>query len=165
MVRQAREAGGEIGRVFVPASGGGLASGTALAFGHASPATKVISVEPDSYEGMALSLAAGVRTAAPADKSSMADALQSPLPGEVPFAVAKQYLSGGVTVTDDALALAVSYAVRVLKIVVEPGGAAGLAALLSSSHRNKSDPIGIILSGGNADPETIADCCGRFPQP
>jgi threonine dehydratase len=165
MVRQARDAGGEIGHVFVPASGGGLASGTALAFGHASPATKVISVEPVSYEGMVLSLAAGVRTAAPADKPSMADALQSPAPGEVPFAVAKQYLSCGVTVTDDALARAVSYAVRVLKIVVEPGGAAGLAALLSSHHRNKSDPIGIVLSGGNVDPETIADCCARFPQP
>lgn len=160
-----RQAGVEIGRVLVPASGGGLASGTALAFGHASPATKVISVEPESYEGMALSLVAGVRTTAPADKPSMADALQSPAPGEVPFAVAKRYLSGGVTVTDDALARAVSYAVRVLKIVVEPGGAAGLAALLSSNHHDKSAPIGIILSGGNADPETIADCCTRFPQP
>ncbi|HEY7978093.1 MAG TPA: threonine/serine dehydratase [Rhizomicrobium sp.] len=165
MVRQAREAGGEIGRVFVPVSGGGLASGTALAFGHTSPATKVISVEPDSYEGMALSLAAGVRTAAPADKPSMADALQSPTPGEVPFAVAKQYLSGGVTVTDEDLARAVSYAIRTLKIVVEPGGAAGLAALLSSKYHNKSEVVGVVLSGGNVDPETIADCCTRFPQP
>lgn len=165
MVRQARDAGAEIGPVFVPASGGGLASGIALAFGHASPATKVISVEPEAYEGMALSLAAGVRTAAPADKSSMADSLQSPIPGEVPFAVAKRYLSGGVTVTDDALARAVSYAIRVLKIVVEPGGAAGLAALLSSNHHNKSEAAGVVLSGGNADPETLADCCARFAHP
>jgi threonine dehydratase len=165
MVAQARVAGADIGRVFVPASGGGLASGTALAFGHASPATKVISVEPDAYGSMALSLAAGARTNAPADKPSMADALQSPFSGEVPFAVAKQYLAGGVTVTDDALARAVSYAVRMLKIVVEPGGAAGLAALLSSNHHNKNEPIGIVLSGGNADPETIADCCTRFPRP
>jgi threonine dehydratase len=165
MAAQVRAIGVEIGRVFVPASGGGLASGMALAFGHASPATKVISVEPEAYESMALSLAAGARTTAPADKPSMADALQSPFSGEVPFAVAKQYLSGGVTVTDDALARAVSYAVRVLKIVVEPGGAAGLAALLSSNRHDKAETMGIVLSGGNVDPETLADCCARFPQP
>ena len=165
MAAQARAVGADIDRVFVPASGGGLASGTALAFGHASPATKVISVEPEAYGSMALSLKAGMRTTAPADKPSMADALQSPISGDVPFAVAKQYLSGGLTVPDEALARAVSYAVRVLKIVVEPGGAAGLAALLSSNHHNKNAPIGIVLSGGNADPETLADCCARFPQP
>lgn len=165
MAAQARAVGADIDRVFVPASGGGLASGTALAFGHASPATKVISVEPEAYGSMALSLTAGMRTTAPADKPSMADALQSPISGDVPFAVAKQYLSGGLTVPDEALARAVSYAVRVLKIVVEPGGAAGLAALLSSNHHNKNAPIGIVLSGGNADPETLADCCARFPQP
>jgi threonine dehydratase len=165
MAAQARTAGANIDRIFVPASGGGLASGIALAFGHASPATKVISVEPEAYQSMALSLAAGVRTAAPADKPSMADALQSPFSGEVPFAVAKQYLSGGETVTDDALARAVSYAVRVLKIVVEPGGAAGLAALLLSHRHNKNETVAVVLSGGNADPETIADCCARFRQP
>jgi threonine dehydratase len=164
MVAQAHATGTRLDRVFVPASGGGLASGTALAFAHDSPATKVISVEPESYEGMALSLAAGARTAAPADKPSMADALQSPAPGEVPFAVAKRYLAAGVSVSDDELARAVSYAIRILKVVVEPGGAAGLAALLSSKHHNKDETVGIVLSGGNADPETIADCCGRFPQ-
>ena len=165
MAAQARALGVGIDQVFVPASGGGLASGISLAFAHASPATRVFSVEPEAYDGMALSLAAGVRKAAPADKPSMADALQSPTPGEVPFAIAKQHLSGGVAVSDDELARAVSYAIRVLKIVVEPGGAAGLAALLSSKHHNKSMTIGIVLSGGNADPETIADCCARFPQP
>jgi threonine dehydratase len=83
----------------------------------------------------------------------------------VPFAVAKNHVAGGVAVTDDDLARAVSYAVRTLKIVVEPGGAAGLAALLSSNLHNKSEAVGVVLSGGNVDPETIADCCARFPQP
>ncbi|HEY2034543.1 MAG TPA: threonine/serine dehydratase [Rhizomicrobium sp.] len=165
MARQASALGAKIDRLFVPASGGGLASGTALAFAHVSPATKLFSVEPEAYEGMALSLAAGTRTAAPADKPSMADALQSPTPGVVPFAVAKRHMAGGVAVSDDELARAVSYAIRVLKIVVEAGGAAGLAAVLSSKHHNKGETIGIVLSGGNADPETLADCCARFPQP
>jgi len=165
MAAQAQALGTRIDRVLVPASGGGVVSGIALAFAHDSPATKVMSVEPEGYEGMALSLIAGRRTPASADKPSMADALQAPMPGEVPFAVAKQYLAGGITVADEALAKAVSYAVRVLKIVIEPSGGAGLAALLSSKLHNQEEVIGIVLSGGNADPETIADCCARFPQP
>jgi threonine dehydratase len=165
MAAQAKAIGVPIDRVFVPASGGGVVSGIALAFAHDSPATKVMSVEPVGYEGMARSLAAGIRTAAPADKPSMADALQAPMPGEVPFAVAKKYLAGGAAVSDEDLARAVSYAFRVLKIVIEPSGGAGLAALLPSNHHNKGEVIGIVLSGGNADPETIADCCARVPQP
>jgi threonine dehydratase len=164
MAHQARALGLEIDRVFVPAGGGGLVAGTALAFAHASPATQVIAVEPEFYDGMGRSLTAGTRTAAPADQFSIADALQAPTPGEVPFAVAKQYLSGATAVNDDALARAVSFAFRTLKIVVEPGGAAGLAALLSSDHHKKTEAVGVILSGGNADPETIANCCARFPQ-
>jgi len=165
MAAQARALDCEIGRVFVPVSGGGLLAGISLAFAQMSPATKVMAVEPDSYDGMGRSLVAGMRVAAPADKSSIADSLQAPTPGEVPFAVAKNHVAGGVAVTDDDLARAVSYAVRTLKIVVEPGGAAGLAALLSSNLHNKSEAVGVVLSGGNVDPETIADCCARFPQP
>jgi len=165
MAAQARALDCEIGRVFVPVSGGGLLAGISLAFAQMSPATKVMAVEPDSYDGMGRSLVAGMRVAAPADKSSIADSLQAPTPGEVPFAVAKSHVAGGVAVTDDDLARAVSYAVRTLKIVVEPGGAAGLAALLSSNLHNKSEAVGVVLSGGNVDPETIADCCARFPQP
>ena len=165
MAAQARALDCEIGRVFVPVSGGGLLAGISLAFAQMSSATKVMAVEPDSYDGMGRSLVAGMRVAAPADKSSIADSLQAPTPGEVPFAVAKNHVAGGVAVTDDDLARAVSYAVRTLKIVVEPGGAAGLAALLSSNHHNKSEAVGVVLSGGNVDPETIADCCARFPQP
>jgi len=165
MAAQARALDCEIGRVFVPVSGGGLLAGISLAFAQMSSATKVMAVEPDSYDGMGRSLVAGMRVAAPADKSSIADSLQAPTPGEVPFAVAKNHVAGGVAVTDDDLARAVSYAVRTLKIVVEPGGAAGLAALLSSNLHNKSEAVGVVLSGGNVDPETIADCCARFPQP
>jgi len=164
MAAQARALGSELSQVFVPAGGGGLVAGISLAFAHASPATKVIACEPERYDGMGRSMSAGARTAAPADRPSIADALQAPTPGEVPFAIAKQHLSGAVALADDTLARAVSYAVRVLKIVVEPGGGAGLAAVLSSS-RHSNEAIGILLSGGNADPETIADCCARFPQP
>ncbi|MGN6517168.1 MAG: threonine ammonia-lyase [Rhizomicrobium sp.] len=165
MARQARALGVELGRVFVPAGGGGLVSGISLALAHITPATKVVAVEPEHYDGMGRSLAAGTRTHAPADKPSIADALQAPAPGEIPFAVAKRHLAGALAVGDNALAHAVSYAIRTLKIVVEPGGAAGLAGLLSSERHSGDDVFGVVLSGGNADPETIAECCARFPQP
>lgn len=165
MAHQARALGVELDRVFVPAGGGGLVSGISLALAHASPGTKVVAVEPERYDGMGRSLAAGVRTHAPADKPSIADALQAPAPGEIPFAVAKRHLAGAMAVDDEALARAVSYAVRMLKIVVEPGGSAGLAGLLSSGRHSGDEIFGVVLSGGNADPETIADCCARFPQP
>lgn len=163
MAGQARALGVELNQVFVPAGGGGLVAGTSLAFASVSPPTKVFACEPEHYDGMRRSLSEGVRTAAPADQPSIADSLQAPKPGEIPFAIAKQHLSGAVVLSDDMLAHAVSYAFRVLKIVVEPGGAAGLAAVLSSRHSRGA--IGIVLSGGNADPETIADCCTRFPHP
>jgi threonine dehydratase len=165
MARQARALGVELGRVFVPCGGGGLVAGTALAFAHTSPATRVIGVEPADYDGMGRSLERGARTAAPAQAVSIADALQAPMPGAVPFAIAKQHMLGAVAIGDDALANAVSLAIRMLKIVVEPGGAAGLAGALAHASDAPDLSIGIVLSGGNADPETLAECCARFPAP
>jgi threonine dehydratase len=165
MAAQAHAMGAKLDTVFVPAGGGGLVAGISLALAHASPATKVVAVEPQSYDGMGRSLAAGKRTAAPADVPSMADALQAPMPGEIPFAIAQKHVAAAQSVDDDALARAVSFSIRTLKIVIEPGGAAGLAALLSSDRHEAQQVVGVVLSGGNADPETIADCCARFPQP
>ena len=95
---------------------------------------------------------------------SIADALMAPTPGAIPFAVAQQTLTAGVAVSDAELARAVAYAVQVLKLVVEPGGAAGLAALLSRKFSCGS-AVGVILSGGNCDPERLAACCNRWPEP
>jgi threonine dehydratase len=165
MADQARAAGITLDRVLVPCGGGGLVSGIALALSQASPKTHVIAVEPAGYDGMGRSLAAGERTTATANSFSLADALQAPAPGVVPFALARRHIRETRAVDDDALARAVSYAVRMLKIVVEPGGAAGLAALLSEKIHDPDTAVGIVLSGGNADPQTITDCCARFPEP
>ncbi|HEY5336910.1 MAG TPA: threonine/serine dehydratase [Rhizomicrobium sp.] len=162
---QARAAGATLDRLFVPCGGGGLVAGISLAMAHVAPSTRVIAVEPEGYDGMGRSMAGGERVAAPANTPSLADALQAPAPGAVPFAIAKQNLSGAAAVNDTDLSQAVSFAFRVLKIVVEPGGAAGLAAILSGKHDVWGQVVGVVLSGGNADPETIAQCCARVPQP
>ena len=162
--RAAAARGVRLEDVLVPCSGGGLVAGTALAFGHESPATRVWSVEAEGFDGMARSLAAGRRVAAPGGPASLADALMAPLPGAVPFAVAWNRLAGGLAVNEAELAAAVCYAARTLKLVVEPSGAAGLAALLAGRISPK-DAAGVVMSGGNCDPELLAACCARAAGP
>ena len=82
----------------------------------------------------------------------------SPAPGVIPFAILKATHAGAVAVGDAALVQAVGYAARELKLVVEPGGSAGLAAVLSGAFDAKGRTITIVLSGGNIDPETLIRC-------
>ena len=157
---QAAALGVNLDAVLVPCSGGGLTSGIALALSAASPATRVFAVEPEGFDGLGLSLARGERTAAPADRDSIADSLMSPAPGIIPFAILEACRAGGLAVGDEALVRAVGFAARQLKLVVEPGGAAGLAALLTGAYDARGQAIGIVLSGGNIDPEMLIRCLG-----
>jgi len=151
--------------ILCPCGGGGLVTGLALAVSDKSPKTKVIAVEPERFDGMRLSLAAGEQTAAPGGAPSLADSLMASMPGGIPFAIAKERLAGGLTVDDSELQRAVSYAFQRLKLVVEPGGAAALAALLSAKFDIKNKAVAIVLTGGNCDIGTVADCCAAVAQP
>jgi threonine dehydratase len=155
---QAKAIGVALDRVLVPCSGGGLTSGIALALSGASPNTRVFAVEPEDYDGARLSLAAGQRMAAPGKRETIADALMSPAPGHIPFAILKACKAGAVAVPDKALIHAVGYAARELKLVVEPGGAAALAAVLSGAFDSGGKTIAIVLSGGNIDPDMLVRC-------
>ena len=155
---QARALGAGLDAVLAPCSGGGLSSGIALALSHESPNTRVIAVEPEGFDGARLSLERGERTAAPGDGSSIADSLMSPTPGVIPFAIFTATRAGAVAVSEAALIEAVGYAAKQLKVVVEPGGAAGLAAALSGAFDAKDKAIAIVLSGGNIDPEMLIRC-------
>lgn len=161
---QAQAAGVLLESVLVPCSGGGLVSGIGLAFAALEPTTCVYAVEPEQFDGMGRSLREGVRVSAPGGALSLADALMAPMPGAVPFAAARKVLAGGLAVGDDALAKAVSFAAQGLKLVVEPGGAAGLAALLAGLVPG-AGAVGIVLSGGNGDPQMLAQCCANWPEP
>lgn len=165
LARQAAAVGVNLREVLVPCSGGGLVSGIALALSGAAPAAKVHSVEPEGFDGMRRSLIAGSRTAAPGGTISLADALMALAPGTIPFALARSHLGDGLSVNDEELARAVSFAVRILKLVVEPGGAAGLAALLAARVAAGGGDVAVILSGGNCDPTTLAQCCSRVVNP
>lgn len=152
IARAAAARGVSLDAVLVPCSGGGLVGGIALAMATASPATRVISVEPENYDGMRRSLAAGARIAAPGGALSVADALMAPMPGQIPFALAHQHLADALTVDDRSMTEAVVYAANVLKLVVEPSGTAALAALIKNDFKFDSATVAVVLSGGNADP-------------
>jgi len=144
--------------VLVPCSGGGLSSGIALALSGASAGTRVVTVEPEAYDGARLSLERGERTAAPGMRDTIADALTSPGVGVIPFALLKANGARGLAVTDSDLMQAVAFAALKLKLVVEPGGAAALAALLSQRYDARGKTIAIVLSGGNIDPDMLTRC-------
>jgi threonine dehydratase len=137
--------------VLTPCSGGGLVSGVALALNGAGLTAKVHSVEPENFDGMRRSLEAGKRVAAPGGKLSIADALMAPIPGEIVFELAKGLLAPGLAVSDAELEHAVGFAARELKLLVEPGGAAALAAVLAGKIETRGRTIVLVLSGGNAD--------------
>lgn len=142
--------------VLAPAGGGGLVAGTALAFSDASPATSIYCVEPEDFDDHRRSLAAGVRIGSPESAQSFCDALMAPLPGELTFAINGRRLAGGLVVGDAEVAAAMRYAFEELKLVVEPGGAVALAALLAGKFDAKGKAVAIVLSGGNVDPALFA---------
>lgn len=156
----AKAQGAALDAVLVPCSGGGLTAGIALALSEMSPRTRVIAVEPQGFDGTGLSLGAGTRVTAKAKELSIADSLMAPSPGIVPFAILSQCKAGAVAVSDDALMRAVAYGVRHLKLVIEPGGSAALAAFLAGAFNAKGKTIALVLSGGNIDPETLQRCLG-----
>ena len=160
-VRAAAACGATLDAILAPCSGGGLISGIALAFSTLSPATRVVSVEPEHYDGMKRSLTAGKRVAAPGGIPSVADALMAPMPGEIPFALAIRHLSDSLVISDEDLLDAVCYAATRLKLFVEPSGAAGLAAIMSGKFKAFDKAVAVVLTGSNCDIATVAATCGR----
>lgn len=141
---------------FVPASGGGLASGVALALTSRFPGVKVYGVEPEGHDDLARSLASGKREVNAPGARSFCDALMSDRPGVLPFAIAQEKLAGAIALPDAAVEEAMRVAFREFKLVLEPGGAIALAAALSGVVDVKGARVGVIASGGNVDPELFA---------
>jgi threonine dehydratase len=142
--------------VVAPASGGGLIAGVATAVKARFPVAEVIVAEPEAFDDHTISLRAGKREAHAAAGRTICDALMAAIPGELTFAINSKLLSRGVTASDAEVAKAVGFAYRELKLVVEPGGAVGLAALLAGRMNTAGKNVVIVLSGGNVDAELYA---------
>jgi threonine dehydratase len=138
-------------------SGGGLMAGINLVLEAKSPKTLSWAVEPENFDDTARSLAAGHRVGHPRAEPSICDALQTPIPGELTFPINQRVLKGALGISDQEAAEAVRYAFRTLKLVVEPGGAAALAAVLAGKVETRDRTTAVVLSGGNVDPGLFAE--------
>jgi threonine dehydratase len=156
IAEQARELGFSVDDVVVCCSGGGLVAGMALAIEALSPGTRTWCAEPAGFDDHRRSLAAGERLANAPGARSICDALQAPMPGELTFEINRRRLAGGLAVTDEEVREAIGCAARVLKLVVEPGGAVALASVLSGKLDVRGRTVAVVLSGGNIDDELLA---------
>jgi threonine dehydratase len=156
ILEQAAEAGAAIGRVLVCCGGGGLVAGIATAIKDAAPSVAIYSVEPRAFDDTARSLASGKRTTVPTDARSICDALLAPSPGALTFPINQALLSGGLSVTDDQVRAAMVFAFQSMKLVVEPGGAVALAAVLEGMIPATDGATIVVISGGNVDPDVYA---------
>src|ERR1700735_5082837 len=142
--------------VIAPVSGGGLIAGVATANKARYPQAMVISAEPQGFDDHARSLRSGKREPHRAEGRTICDALMASIPGQITFAINSRLLAQGVTVSDAEVTVAVGFAFRELKLVVEPGGSVGLAALLAGHIDARDKNVVIVLSGGNVDADLFA---------
>jgi threo-3-hydroxy-L-aspartate ammonia-lyase len=145
------EDAGPLDALVVPVGGGGLMAGSATAAKALHPETRVVGVEPEAGDDTRRSLAAGERIALEVPRT-IADGLQATVPGELTFEVNRRLVDEIVTVTDAELVAAMRFAFDRLKLVLEPSGAAAIAALLAGKVE-AAGRVGAILSGGNVGVE------------
>jgi threonine dehydratase len=141
-IEQAAERNIRFDAVLIPAGGGGLTAGNTLAFSAKSPGTQIHAVEPEGFDDHARSLL-------------------SPAPGELTFAINQPRLAPGLVVSEAEVKHAMRFAFEHLKIVIEPGGAVGLAAILARKIPTEGRAIAVIASGGNVDPAFFAEVLAK----
>ncbi len=148
---QAAQVNASCDAVLIPCGGGGLTAGTAFVMNALSPRTAVYAVEPDAFDDTKRSLEAGHRVQNPTGRRTICDAIMTPTPNAQTFEINKSLLAGALSVSDQAVKDAMLFAYHHYKIVVEPGAAVGLAAVLSGEIDPKGKNIVVVITGGNVD--------------
>ncbi|MEO0608554.1 MAG: threonine/serine dehydratase [Pseudomonadota bacterium] len=162
LAAQAKAMGEHLDHLICCTGGGGLISGIALALEKVSPLTQVWTAEPEGHEDWQRSLETGhLQQNAPGTRS-ICDAILTPSPGELTWAIGVSRLAGGCAVTDEHAFEAMRIAFRQLRVVIEPGGAVALAAaLFRLPEAAKGTKVGVVLTGGNVDPRLFAKVLNR----
>ncbi|AOR30119.1 pyridoxal-5'-phosphate-dependent protein [Streptomyces fodineus] len=150
---------GPLGALLVPVGGGGLIAGSATAAKALHPGIRVIGVEPEEGDDTKRSLESGTRVTLPVPRT-IADGQALPTPGEIAFEINRRLVDAIALVSDAEIVTAMRFAFERLKIVLEPSGATGLAALLAGRVDNLPPRLGIIASGGNIDTRRFAELVG-----
>ena len=164
VVRYAQAKGVKLDAFYAPCGGGGLIAGSGLSVTAHFPESRIFSVEPSGYDETKRSLAADARQVVVGQPVTICDALMAPTPGAITFALNRQILAGGVTVSDAQAAHAMAFAARYLKLVLEPSGAVALAAVLAG-EASEYDCVGIVLSGANVDINSYTEILAAHPDP
>ena len=143
-------------QVLINCGGGGLSAGSGVALKARLPGVSVRTVEPEDFDDTARSIAAGKRMKVVAGSRSICDALLADSPGELPFEIHRRLFDAGLAVSDGEVREAMRFAFRNLKMVVEPGGAVSLAAVLSGKIDTQGKTTAVVISGGNVDLDQFA---------
>ncbi|MEM6461367.1 MAG: threonine/serine dehydratase [Pseudomonadota bacterium] len=156
IVRQTRRMNLDIDHVICPVGGGGLLSGISVAIKAHSPQSHLWCAEPEHYDDMVLSLNAGKRVSIAPGSPTICDSIATPQPGLITFEIIRTNVSGGFVVSDREVMSAMAVLFERLKLVAEPGGCAGFAALLQQLERFKDKTVVVVVSGGNVDRSTYS---------
>jgi threo-3-hydroxy-L-aspartate ammonia-lyase len=152
----------ELDILIVPVGGGGLIAGCGTAARALDRRIRVIGVEPERGDDTRRSLEAGRRVRIPVP-DTIADGLQASVPGALTFAVNRGLVDSIATVSDEEIVRAMRFLFERMKVVVEPSGAVGVAALLAGRIRVTGQRVGAILSGGNVGADRFRELLERFP--
>ena len=157
IVSQAESIGIIADAILVCCGGGGLTAGISTVFAEVSPSTQICIVEPDDFNDTGLSIQSGKRISNSADKISICDSLLVSTPGHLTFEINKKYVKNCLSVSDLEVRRAIYFAWHHLKVVLEPGGAVALAAVLNKKIKCDGLNIVVLLSGGNIDLELFTE--------
>lgn len=161
-VAQAEALGARFDVFITCCGGGGMTAGCALALEEASPQSELWIAEPEGFDETWASIRDGMRHRVDVARRTICDALATPAPGELTLPILAQRVAGGASVSEDEVRAAMAYAFKYLKLVVEPGGAAALAAVLAGKVSARERTVGLTLSGGNVDASLYCDILGEF---
>lgn len=150
--------------ILTPCGGGGLTSTTAINAGEWSPDTQIYGVEPELFDDTKRSLEAGRPVPNPKGRKTICDSIMTDRPGPLTFSINQKHLNGVLTVTDDEVCMAMKVGFDAFKMVIEPGAAVGLAAVLAGKIETKGKAIAVVATGGNVDAAFFCECY-RLAQP
>ena len=165
LAEQVSELGITQADVLVCCGGGGLTAGVSLALAATAPGLRARPIEPEGFDDVARSLAAGRIERNATQAGSLCDAILTPEPGQITFPIMARNCGPGLVVTEEEVLQAMALAFLRLKIVLEPGGAVSLAAALFHGDQIEGDSVIAIASGGNVDPEVFQQALETLSDP
>ena len=151
----------KLDNAIICAGGGGLTAGSCISIKHINPECNVFTAEPEEWNDHQLSFEKNERVAMDTNRDGLCDGLLTPTPGEIPFAINTHFGVKGLSASDQAVCNAMRFAFNRLNIKLEPSGAVALACLLENKERFKGSRTLVMLSGGNVDQKTFAECLAK----